>query len=195
MVKSAAFTIVALALLAFSVWSQDKTKPKQDQPSTPRGEELVANNVRDERLMHPNFVSLELVPMPRDGKLPETPFRVGDRIMFSLVVTQNLSEPWDISATDVYDQDRPELRRDGDPIPYKKNIAALVKTKDQTVEVFSVKQMTIEPGKPSAIATINLEQWFGRLAVGHYQLSVRHGFTWGGDWVESNAVTFEIEQQ
>src|SRR6266496_402333 len=114
-----------------------------------------------------------LVPIPRDAVTDATPYNPGDKIQFKLVMTQNLSEPFDILVTDVYDQDRPELTRDGDLIPYRKKVAELVKIKDQKLQIFSEVPMSIEPGKPSPIATIDLDQWFGGLKVGHYQLRVR----------------------
>ncbi len=190
--KQYLFGLFCLALVTGFSWAQEKPKAKQGSILT-SPEENEAAKKRHQLLKHPNFVTLELVPMPRDNLTDATPFKVGDRVMFKLIMIHSLTEPLEIFRTDVYDQDRPELVRDNDPEAYTKDVAAIVKIKDERLEVFRENPIRIEPGKPSQIAIIDLGDWYKRLRVGHYQLTVRHRFVWGGDWVRSNSVTFEVQ--
>ena len=151
--KQYMFGLLSIALVTCFSWAQERPKSQQGSiVTTP--EENESTKKRHQLLKHPNFVTLELVPMPRDNVTDATPFKVGDRVRFKLVMIHSLTEPLEIFRTDVYDQDRPELVRDNDPQAYKKDVAAIVKIKDESLEVFSEKPMRIETGKPSLIAII-----------------------------------------
>lgn len=40
---------------------------------------------------------------------------------------------------------------------------------------------------------IDLEEWFGVLPPGHYQLTAKLRLVWQGNWVESDSITFDIK--
>lgn len=192
------FLISALLIVSFippAVSSQDV---KEDQNNPFR--ELLARmtpeaRLKYERLRKAEFASLELARRPLEyGEPPERlrePYKEGDRIYLYLVITNNSIENVSFARVDFYQEHRPRLTRDGDPVPYRSKISALVIEKDKQIVGRSVNSATLRPGE-TVEESVDLADWYEPLPPGHYQLTVRRRFIWGGDWVESPATRFEV---
>lgn len=178
-------TVLCLMFTALPSSGQETQPPRKADKSNQA-------NTRCDQLKSPTFVIVELVPMPRDVKNQHAPYEQGDRITYKLLMTHSCPQPVVVLAADMYYQDRPELTRNGVIVPYRTKINQLVKLRDERMEVFSEKPITIEPGEKGQIALIDLRHWFGTLMDGHYELTLRHRFVWEGAWVQANSVTFEI---
>jgi hypothetical protein len=149
-----------------------------------------------ERLRKAEFASLELARRPLElGENPERlkdPYKEGDRIYFRLLITNNSIEKVSFARVDFYQEQRPDLSRDGDPVPYRKRISELLVQKDRDIMGRRVSEVTLQAGETTE-EFIDLADWYEPLQSGHYQLTLRRRFIWGGDWIESPAITFEVE--
>jgi hypothetical protein len=113
---------------------------------------------------------------------------------FQLFVTQSLSETlWiDDGGLSLYYQYRPELYKDGDLVAFSKIITERVAGSERNPFSISSRPYTLVPNREYESTTLHLDDWYDRLGPGHYQVSVRKRFIWDGDWVQSNAVTFDV---
>jgi hypothetical protein len=176
--------IMAATLLSFVI-----TVGQESQGMT-QAERVVIDN--------PEVITLELTPMTRrpaagDEKL-SGPFKPGSNIMFDLMGTNTTILPLIVHGWDTYIQNRLLLFRDGQEVPYRNGLDEILKSKDkEPMEVTHLRITRLPPGKPTAIEKIELNTWYEPLAVGHYQLSLKHRFAQGRKWVESTSVTFEVE--
>lgn len=121
------------------------------------------------------------------------PFKEGDKLKIRVIITNNSHEMVRVPISDTYVQNRPQLYRDGDLVPYKQNIEKLVKTNANEPDFLRTDSSLLSPGSPKPIEIIDLADWYKPLRVGHYQLAVKHRFEQGGTWIESSPVTFEID--
>lgn len=189
-------------LIAIVMWVFCAPAVSQEKPSGPDRRVVVtpemveAANHQREVLSNPHFFRLQLirawVELGESEKLAKIPYKVGDRIAFHLSISHELTEPIDITITDIYDQIRPQLFWDGQLVPYKKNVTELVEIKDKEYQVFREKPVRLVSGKSHRMEVIDLADWYKKPEPGHYVLSARRRFVWGGGWAESDAVAFEV---
>lgn len=52
--------------------------------------------------------------------------------------------------------------------------------------------VSLVPNREYPWIRVRLSDWYGKLGIGHYQLTVRKRLVPNGDWVESNPVTFDV---
>lgn len=149
-------------------------------------------------LRHPTFITLRLLSSPNDPSR-ETPsdtpgpYTEKDWIGFQLFLTQNSSENITIwNELNPYYQFRPQLLRDGDPVPYSDKAEESVRTAEKQPPSGSSAPLIMEPGHEYSADRVNLADWYESLRPGRYQLVVRKRFVWDGEWVESNPVIFEV---
>ncbi|HWN11640.1 MAG TPA: hypothetical protein VNO50_20605 [Pyrinomonadaceae bacterium] len=119
-------------------------------------------------------------------------FNSGNGISFLLVIT-NASEE-DVFGWSVFNShilNRPQLYRDGALVSYRDNIMDLLETIDRRFPNGRSSSYLLETRK-SRTETIGLDDWYEPLQPGRYELSVWHRFLWGGEWLESPSVTFEV---
>lgn len=187
----------SILLLTVSVCAQSKIEEHEVQ--RPKEEELAANKRMTEALRHPALITLRLVSIPRDfskeGEPTDTPapYRQGDWIDFQLMISHSFSEPLLIwQELDPYYNLRPELIKDGDLVPYKKETQENVDRKERELPNGSAAPSRLPPGREYEWQRVDLEDWYKPLGPGRYQLTVRRRFTWDGDWLQSSPVIFDV---
>jgi hypothetical protein len=165
----------------------------------PTEEEIARNKRMYELLQHPTFITLRLATtgreVPREVSTDTpTPYKLKDYIGLQLFITQNSSETITLgNLMWPYYEYRPELMRDGETVPYSPAATANVQRAESGPRDGSVISIKLLPAQENRWAFIKLEDWYGPLGAGRYQLIVRKQFAWNGDWVASNPVYFEVQ--
>jgi hypothetical protein len=115
------------------------------------------------------------------------------KIYFGIRATNTSFAPLLLIISDPYLQDRPELLRAGDPVPYRKGLESLLNAKEKDPYMSMSQSVTLSPDEGKLIGYVFVKDWFGSLTAGHYQLTLKHRFELGQDWVESSSITFDIQ--
>lgn len=157
-------------------------------------EHIAANKRMHDLMLNPTFITLRLGAPTLDKKVSESgaSYKQGDSIRFDLFITHSFTEPIEVVEGDLYSDMRPELFRDGDPIPYLKKVQELAGQREKKPETIRSVPSHLMAGKEYLIGTVDAKDWYGDLPVGHYQLSVRRRFVYGGEWIQSDSLTFEV---
>jgi hypothetical protein len=191
MKKAVPFTFLALAFLASHVFGQSAS----DQRAT--AAETAAYQRRMEVLCHPSgAITIRLAALGREPATTPPPYTEYDRMHFQMFESQNSGDDlmcWD--DRNPYYAYRPELIRDGDILSYTKRAKEFVARaeREPAGDGFSRAPETMISGREYPSRYVQLEDWYETpLKTGHYQLIVRRQFLLGGDWVESNPVTFDV---
>lgn len=183
------FRTVLLFAAVFLLSLPSPTGATQDLPQAQR---VVLDN--------PEVILLEFAPLTRrvSADVYESmsgPFKPSDTIRFNLMGTNTSLIELVVRRWDNYAQNKPSLFRDNQELPYRKDMAELIKgrhTKDSDWEPISVRGIKLSPNEPKLLQTLSLDDWYEPLGPGHYVLSTQHRFSQGGKWVESSAITFEV---
>ena len=190
--------IMLLAVsLAGSRWAfgQDRSKDQAEWVAKAVARMSEENRRKYEVLKNPSFARLELLPtLPESGESPESqvkPYKVSDRIAFHLLITNTSSAKVAFSNADLYFYSRPLLLRDGESVPYRDHVVKLLKSRDLYPDERSVRGPNLPPNE-TYFEIIEMERWYGRLPPGRYLLTVKRRFIWGGEWLESPPITFEV---
>ncbi|HBB86295.1 MAG TPA: hypothetical protein DC047_01620 [Blastocatellia bacterium] len=184
-------------VFAAAVAAQDKTPDSEVQ--YPTEAQLAANKWLEELLKHPTFITLRLVSGPRrsireDPTDAPAPYLVGDLIGFQLFVTQSLPEVLKFGTQmSAYYEYRPELYKNGNLLPFSAHTSKHVDYAEKEPSSMSERPVSLISGKEYPWTTLSLDDWYDRLGPGHYQLSIKKRFSWDGDWVQSNAVLFDVQ--
>jgi hypothetical protein len=119
-------------------------------------------------------------------------YEATDRIAIQVILSHYFNGPITIiESLNQYRDLQLELLRDGDVVLYKKEAQEQL---DRALsEPFNDSSAPIQflPEKNYA-QRINLSDWYQTLLPGHYQLTVKRRFVWGGEWVHSDSITFDI---
>jgi hypothetical protein len=190
--------IVALAVLLSTggrlAAGQDQSKKQSEWEAKAVAQMSEEARRKYERLKHPTFAQLELLPrLPELSESPEDvskPYHVGDKIFFRLLVTNTSTEDVGFTNADYYYYDRPQLLRDGEVVPYRDGLAELLKKVDKTFG--DTSRAYLIPPHGTAEVTVKIEDWYGPLEPGRYLLTVKRRFVWGGEWIESPSLMFEV---
>jgi hypothetical protein len=150
-------------------------------------------------LDNPEVILLELAPLTQrvsayKYEKMSGPFKLGSTIKFNLMGTNTSLIELVVRGWDNYAQNKPRLLRDNQELPYREDMAELIKashTKDS--EPISIRGIKLNPNEPKFLQTLSLADWYGPLGPGHYELSTQHRFVQGGKWVDSISITFEVE--
>ena len=120
-------------------------------------------------------------------------YKSGDRIAIRLNLNHSLNEP--ITFTDFANKYRDmelELRRDGDVVRYSKEVQRSVeRTRIEPPNESSATRQYLHE-KDYVLRRIDLPEWYDNLLPGHYQLIVKRRFVWGGEWVSSDSIIFDV---
>ncbi len=154
---------------------------------------------RDSFLRHPTNLSVELVRERFEQYNPPgeltRPFKPTENIYFALMVKSNLPEPLAVRSFNPYYQNRPTLLRDGNPVPYRKDVAERLAQIDGRDEALgNILDIALKPGAPTLVERIELSYWYDTLEPGNYQLSNCHRFIFEGDWVDMPPITFKVRK-
>src|ERR1041385_2983954 len=194
------FLIVLLALASIqTAHVAGQTLPEQK----PTEAEIPASKRRFEVLQHPRgIITIRLAPAGADGSPTPRSERVDAWMHFEMFISLTSGE----DLTYIYSRNhcyayRPELIRDGDVVFYSKEAQECVARAEREPggDGFSDAPEPLTAGREYLSHTVNLDDWYETpLKPGHYQLLVRKQFlpalpgVPGGDWVESNPVTFDV---
>ncbi|CAN5403642.1 MAG: hypothetical protein ACR2GW_01710 [Pyrinomonadaceae bacterium] len=157
-------------------------------------------SVEDEHMLLRNPMNITLELTRRKPELNENPdnltkpYTKGDRIYFKLRMTNNSNQPISILLANPYFQNRPELLKNGQKVPYRKEVAEKVKSVDQMTDISShARVKVLEPYTPLEVGQINMSDWYDTLETGEYQLIHRFRFVVDGAWIESDTMTFVVQ--
>jgi hypothetical protein len=127
-------------------------------------------------------------------------FKVGEEIPVVISMTNTGDEPAKYCLSTTVIQNRPQLERDGQLLPYLSHLLKLVDTETATArcENSSFRQFYwLQPKQRKIVDWITLGQrgvlWYEPLPAGHYELTLmRRVECCQGQMVKSNKVAFDI---
>jgi hypothetical protein len=158
--------------------------------------EFVAQEPRPFMVKDPNAIHFELVLTDawgmdmRDDKIK--PYEVGTRIVVGMDAVNISQSRIRIPVFDQWTQDRPVLLRSGDKVPYRKQISKNLAAMDTESPHSLMQGVNLDPGERRRIDYLDFRSWYDPLEVGHYQLTVKHRFQQGQEWIESAPIIFDV---
>lgn len=145
-------------------------------------------------LYHPVFAKVELARMlPELNDPPEklrAPFRVNEDIGFRLLIRNISAETKSIILDGAYRYDRPSLYKDGAMMLYRQDALDKIRASDNPSSGYSRLEQ-LRPGEEFA-ETIKLRDWYKPLRPGRYELKMCRRFIWGGEWLETPPLAFDV---
>jgi hypothetical protein len=163
----------------------------------PTSEETEANKRLAESLRSPTFIRLRLFFLnPETDETTDVAplYNSGDRIAIRVILNHYFNGPITIvDSLNQYSHLQLELLRDGNVVPYKKETQEKVNKALNDPPDGSSAPVQFLPEKDYTFQRITLSDWYKPLSAGHYQLTVKRRFAWGGEWVESDSITFDIQ--
>jgi hypothetical protein len=124
---------------------------------------------------------------------PKSRYKVGDKILIEVTMTNTGTEPLDVGIGNSYFQDRPRMQKDGKPLLYRKGLPDILREKEKHPgRLGSTIFYNLEPNVPTVVHRFLLEDWYEQLEPGQYELTLRHRF-WGKEVpAESDTVIFQV---
>jgi hypothetical protein len=143
------------------------------------------------------------------GGVPYRPakdtFRVGETVPLVITMTNTGSQPVYVCESGTLYQDRPQLLRDGQPVPYMSFRQSMMQAaeKDKTCQNDNMpQQVLLRPNEPVIVDWFNLAEgtnslsddgWYEPLPAGKYTLTNRRRLSCcDGAFVETNTINFVI---
>jgi hypothetical protein len=126
----------------------------------------------------------------------QSTFKRGEPVYISIVMTNTATELVRVCEFSEYQQDRPQLIRNGDVLAYLENVTEAVRSADNgTCEITWPPQiLDLKPNIPFRIPAIKLQDWYRPLGPGHYTLFLKRTFACcaDGQWNRSNTISFDV---
>ena len=130
-------------------------------------------------------------------------FKVGEPITVVVFMTNKGVEATEVVIADTYYQNRPKLMKDGHEIPYRKEVAEVLKWKDKEgCGAGRVIWAELKPNEKTEVDFFMVNEgaritgniiWYDTLEPGKYDLSIRRRFgCYQGPEAESDAFHFEV---
>ena len=124
-------------------------------------------------------------------------FKAGEPVHIGIVFKNAAVEPLKICAfSNPFYQNRPELLRDGQHLGYAKRTAELIRQSDLgTCEFTRVPDVVeLQPNVPLRVPSIEMQEWYGPLAAGHYEFTLKRTFACCADGLlsSSNEISFDV---
>ena len=171
-------TLIMIMLVAAIPATGQERGAEVNRQSVAAPETVERAKQRYEKLRKPDLLKLELARRPLElGEGPEKVaerYKAGAKIYFRLLITNASNEPMVIPIGDRYYY-RLQLLRDGDLIPYRKDVAELVQARDKDLGSIRTRPADLEANQTFA-DNIELSDWYEPLQPGHYQLTVQRRF-------------------
>jgi hypothetical protein len=136
---------------------------------------------------------------------PKSLYRVGQRVPVSITMTNTSDQPVQVCVSGTLYQDRPNLLRDGQAVPYLKFQSQMLKSsqEDKTcVKVDLPQPVILQPQEARVVDWFILAEgrtimgdmaWYETLQAGKYELSIERRLSCcDGPMVESNKISFEV---
>lgn len=159
--------------------------------------EFVGQEPRSFMVKDPSAIHFELIPtddrgMDRRDTSDNKPHEAGARIVVGIDAVNTSQEAVRILILDQWTQDRPELLRSGDKVPYRKELSKVLEARETELPQALAQGVNLEPGERRRIGYLDLRTWYEPLEAGHYQLSLKHRFQQGQEWIESAPIIFDV---
>jgi len=189
-----AFVTVALLFLQAVAFAQacGGNQVIRTSATSPALPEQIAE--RYDWLYHPTFAKLDLARMlPELNDPPEklrAPFRVNDSISFRLLIRNTSAESKSFILDSAYRYDRPALYKGGVLMPYRKDVLDKIVMTDNPRGDYSRFEQ-LRPGEEFT-EIIKLGDWYKPLQQGRYELKMCRRFIWGGEWLETPPLAFDV---
>lgn len=127
-------------------------------------------------------------------------FKVGEEIPVAISMTDTGDKPAKYCLSTPLFQNRPQLKRDGQLIPYSTNVPQQTEKEDliQNCERSAARRFEeLQPKQTRVVDWFTISQkgirWYSPLSPGHYELVLRRRLECcQGPMVESNKVAFEV---
>jgi hypothetical protein len=141
----------------------------------------------------PNGVRLILVPEDARSSSDGQPYRFGSGVNLRVDAVNESDQPIRVNVIDSYYGNRPQLWKDGKLVPYLKETAKLIESKDATPRLVEVvPDFFIDPKSYHPLG-LGLKYWYGPLSPGLYRLIDRRRFEIDGPWTADSAeLLFEV---
>jgi hypothetical protein len=141
-------------------------------------------------------VTLHMVPVNVRPQPKHEPYRVCNKPVIKILVTNNSNSQIRVLVFDTYYQNRPQLYKDGKLLPYRTDTAKLVESKDRDPVTISITGFLLEPGATEEFAPLRLIDWYEPLLPGSYKLINRHRFAIRSAWtIDSEALLFDVLEE
>ena len=119
--------------------------------------------------------------------------RAEEKVLVAVSISNVAAEPISIVIGDPRIQYRPRLFKDGKLLPYKEEVAKVVRAKEKSGPgAGRVLSGGLNPGETVTVDHIDLADWYGPLEPVRYELTLEYRFRRGGQPVETNTITFEV---
>lgn len=190
-------TLLVLVLVGASsgISQEGKLKVNKDGQMELTPEMVEKAKKQTERLRDPSFIKLKIELQSNchdeEAKKVSNCYQAHSKIEIKVLMTNISSESINITINNSYYQYNLQLFRDGELVPYRKEVAEIADK--PPVDVYSNKSATLEPGKTVITDTIYLGKWYRPLEPGHYQLDLKRRFLPDGGWTDIASTTFEVE--
>jgi hypothetical protein len=132
-------------------------------------------------------------------------YLVGQRVPLVITMTNTGSEPVYVCESGTLYQDRPQLLKDGKPVPYTSDRQSMIElaVKDKTCDKENLpQQVLLRPNEPTVVDWFTLSEgatsigedgWYEPLGIGKYTLSNQRRFSCcDGPSIESNTISFVV---
>ena len=132
-------------------------------------------------------------------------FRVGEKVPLVITMTNTGSESVYVCESGTLYQDRPQLLRNGEPVPYTSFRQTMMQTaeKNKTCQELNLpQQILLRPNEPTVVDWFHLAQgtnslyengWYEPLPAGKYTLTNRRRLSCcDGSLMESNTIEFVV---
>ncbi|HEX8846957.1 MAG TPA: hypothetical protein VF791_20105 [Pyrinomonadaceae bacterium] len=187
---------LVLVVAASGIAQEEKLKVNKDGQLEVSPEMTEKAKRRRERLRDPSFIKLEIEPesncQDEESKKVSDCYKAHGKIELKLLMTNMSSEAITITINNSYDLHHLQLFRDGQLVPYRKEVAKVIDNPPPFVSSIAVN---LESGETEIVGIIYLDTWHKPLESGHYQLDIKHRFLSDGGWTNTASTTFEVEPE
>ena len=172
-----------------------------------RGGSYAAQQQSDVRALTEQERAIE-VSITTGGGLfgpPKDLYRVGQRVPVSITMTNTSDEPVQVCVSGTLYQDRPQLLREGQPVPYpiwQSQMLRAAQADKTCVKDDLPEPIILQPKEARVVDWFILAEgstplgdmaWYEPLRAGKYELSMQRRLgCCGGPMVESNKISFEV---
>ncbi|MGZ8845520.1 MAG: hypothetical protein ACXW3C_03560 [Pyrinomonadaceae bacterium] len=149
-------------------------------------------------VLHQDQEHLRLEMTPRDiiGNADNRPLVVPTKVVMKMTLKNGSDQRIKILVSNSLYQNRPRLYRQGRLIPYRSQILKAVKSQDdRPLFVMDPDFVFVEAYSSIELRELDLNEWYGPLTPGFYQLINRYRFTLEGPWsADSLPIEFRVDE-
>ena len=141
-------------------------------------------------------IGLQIYPPDLLSKPGEKPLHVGSKVRIKVIVRNDSDQRVMVRFLDPYYQNRPRLFRNGQLLTYRKKVAELTRSKDDSPEFSNLKNVvSVAPYSSAYLEELDLNDWYEPLQPGSYRLINRYRLDIDGPWTaDSEPLLFEVSR-